>query len=152
MIKRTDNVAFGGPATVLAELLYQSEHLAVNDGRMSILENLPFLRRLVNSLLVLEGLGGAAEIHRIAAVLLLAEDVSHSSRAPVVWDGRRLAAISADIAPMLRRCGHFFAFRRLAICVGPRPSTHQAKIWRTVLAASSSTIQPFLLSGSFRYP
>ena len=29
---------------------------------------------------------------------------------------------------------------------------HQAKICRTVFAAASSTIQPFLLSGSFRYP
>jgi hypothetical protein len=32
-----------------------------------------FLRRSVNFLLVLEGLGGAAEIHRIAAVPLLTE-------------------------------------------------------------------------------
>ena len=58
--------------------------------------------------------------------------------------------------PILLQCsvgvGTFAAFRCFAICVGPRPSTHQAKICRTIFAASSSTIQPFLLSGSFRYP
>lgn len=58
--------------------------------------------------------------------------------------------------PILHQCSvgvdTFAAFRRLAICVGPRPSTHQEKICRTVFAAASSMIQPFLLSGSFRYP
>lgn len=78
---------------------------------MGILEDLPFLRRTLDFLLVLEGLGGAAEVHRIAAVFLLAEDVRHSGRAPVVGHSRQLTAISADIAPMLRRCGHFCRFQ-----------------------------------------
>ena len=58
---------------MLVKLLHQGEHLTINDGGMGILENLPFLRRSVNFFLVLERLGGAAEIHRIAAVLLLTE-------------------------------------------------------------------------------
>ena len=55
---------------MLAKLLYQGEHLTVDDGGMGILENLPFLRRSLNFLLVLEGLGSTAEIHSIEAVLL----------------------------------------------------------------------------------
>ena len=46
----------------------------------------------------------------------------------------------------------FAAFSRLAICVGPRPSTHQAKICLTISAAGSSTIHCtfcFVLSGPF---
>ena len=78
---------------------------------MRILEYLPFLRRTLDFLFVLEGLGGAAEIHRIAAVLLLAEDVRHSGRAPVVGHSGRLAAIPADIAPMLRRRRHLGSFQ-----------------------------------------
>lgn len=78
---------------------------------MGILEDLPFLRRTLNFLLVLEGFGGAAEIHRIAAVLLLAEYIRHGGRAPVVRHSRRLAAIPADIAPMLCRRGHFCRFQ-----------------------------------------
>ena len=109
--KGTDNAAFRGPAAVLAKLLHQGEGFPVDDGRMGILEDLPFLRRTLNFLLVLEGFGGAAEIHRIAAVLLLAEDVRHSGRAPVVGHSGRLAAIPADIAPMLRRRRHLGSFQ-----------------------------------------
>ena len=58
--------------------------------------------------------------------------------------------------PMLSQCSvgvnTLAAFKRFAICVGPNPSTHQAKICRTIFAASSSTIQLFLSSGSLRYP
>lgn len=62
-------------------------------------------------LLVLEGLGGAAEVHRIAAVFLFAEDVRHSGRTPVVGHSRRLTAIPADIAPMLRRRRYLASFQ-----------------------------------------
>ena len=46
----------------------------------------------------------------------------------------------------------FVAFSRFAICVGPSPSTHRAKICLTVFAASSSIIHSFLTSGFFIYP
>ena len=52
---------------------------------MGILENLPFLRRSLDFLLALEGLGGAAEIHRVTAVFLFTEDVSNCGRTPVVY-------------------------------------------------------------------
>ena len=55
---------------MLAELLHQGKGFPVNDGGMGIPEDLPFLRRALDFLLILEGLGGAAEIHRIAAVFL----------------------------------------------------------------------------------
>ena len=78
---------------------------------MGILEDLPFLRRTLDFLLVLERFSGAAEVHRIAAVFLFAGDVRHSGRAPVVGHSRRLAAIPADIAPMLRGCRHLGRFQ-----------------------------------------
>jgi len=109
--KGTDNAAFRGPAAVLAKLLHQGEGFPVDDGRMGILEDLPFLRRTLDFLLVLEGLGGAAEVHRIAAVFLFAEDVRHGGRTPVVGHSRRLAAIPADIDPMLRRRRHLGRFQ-----------------------------------------
>lgn len=96
---------------MLAKILHQGEGFPVDDGGMRVLEDLPSLRRSVNFLLVLEGLGGAAEIHRIVAVFLLAEDIRHGGRAPVIRNSRQLTAISADIAPMLRRCGHFCRFQ-----------------------------------------
>ena len=71
--KGADNAAFRRPAAVLAKHLHQGEGFTVDNSGMGIPENLPFLWRSVNFLLVLEGLGGAAEVHRIAAVLLLAE-------------------------------------------------------------------------------
>ena len=109
--KGTDDAAFRGPAAVLAKLLHQGKGFPVDNSGMGILEDLPFLRRPLNFLFVLEGLGGAAEVHRIAAVFLLAEDVRHSGRAPVVGHGRRLAAIPADIAPMLRRRRYLASFQ-----------------------------------------
>ena len=69
--KGADDAAFRGPAAVLAKLLHQGKHLTVNDGGMRVLEDLPFLRRTLDFLLVLEGLGGTAEIYRIATVFLL---------------------------------------------------------------------------------
>ena len=69
---------------MLAKLLHQGEGFPVDDGGMGILEDLPFLRRALNFLFVLEGLGGAAKIHRITAVFLFAEDVSNCGRTPVV--------------------------------------------------------------------
>ena len=98
---------------MLAKFLHQGKGFSVDDGRMGILEYLLFLRRTLDFLLVLEGLGGAAEIHRITAVFLLAENVRHSGRTPVVGHSRRLAAIPAHIAPMLcrrRHLGRFQAF------------------------------------------
>ena len=109
--KGTDDAAFRGPAAVLAKLLHQGEGFPVDDGGMRVLEDLPFLRRTLDFLLVLEGLGGAAEVHRIAAVFLFAEDVRHSGRTPVVGHSRRLAAIPADIAPMLRRRRYLASFQ-----------------------------------------
>ena len=102
--KGADNAAFRGPTAVFAKLLHQGEGFPVDDGRMGILEDLPFIRRALDFLLVLEGLGGAAKIHRIAAVFLLAENVRHGGRTPVVRYGGWLAAIPADITPMLRGC------------------------------------------------
>ena len=69
--KGTDDAAFRGPAAVLAKLLHQGEGFPVDDGGMRVLEDLPFLRRTLDFLLVLEGLGGTAEIYRIATVFLL---------------------------------------------------------------------------------
>ena len=51
------------------------------------------------------------EIYRIAAVFLFTEDVSNCGRTPVVRYGGWLAAIPADIAPMLRRRRHFGGFQ-----------------------------------------
>ena len=96
---------------MLAELLHQGKGFTVNDGGMGIPEDLPFLRRALDFLFVLEGLSGAAEVYRIAAVFLFTEDVSNCGRTPVVRYGGWLAAIPADIAPMLRRCGHFCRFQ-----------------------------------------
>ena len=96
---------------MLAKLLHQGEGFPVDDGGMRVLEDLPFLRRTLDFLLVLEGLGGATEIYRIAAVFLFTEDVSNCGRPPVVRYGGWLAAIPADIAPMLRRRRHFGSFQ-----------------------------------------
>ena len=96
---------------MLVKLLHQGEHLTVDNSRMGILENLPLLRRSLNFLLVLEGLGGAAEIHRIAAVFLFSEYIRNRGRAPVIRNSRQLAAISADIAPVLRGCRYFCRFQ-----------------------------------------
>ena len=109
--KGTDNAAFRGSAAVLAKLLHQGKGFSVDDSWMRILEDLPFLRRTLDFLLILEGLGGTAEIHRIAAVFLLTEDVRHGGRTPVVGHSRRFTAIPADIAPMLRRCRHLGRFQ-----------------------------------------
>lgn len=117
--KGTDNAAFRGPAAVLAKLLHQGEGFPVDDGGMGIPEDLPFLRRALDFLLVLEGLGGAAEVHRITAVFLFAENVRYGGRAPVVGHGRRLAAIPTDIAPVLRGCKDFSSFQ--AFCDLRRP-------------------------------
>ena len=91
---------------MLAKLLHQGEGFPVDDGGMRVLEDLPFLRRTLDFLFVLEGLSGAAEVYCIAAVLLLAEYIRHGGRTPVVGHSGRLAAIPADIAPMLGRCRH----------------------------------------------
>ena len=56
---------------------------------MRILKNFPLFRRTLDFLFVLEGLGGAAEVDRITAVFLLAENIRHGSRTPVVRDGGR---------------------------------------------------------------
>ena len=109
--KGADDTAFCGPAAVLAKFLHQGEGLPVDDGRMRILEYLPFLRWALDFLLVLERLGGAAEIHCVTAVFLLAENVRHGGRAPVVRHGGRLAAIPANIAPMLRRRLYLASFQ-----------------------------------------
>ena len=96
---------------MLAKLLHQGKGFPVDDGWMRVLEELPFLRWALDFLLVLEGLGGAAEVHRVTAVFLFAENVSNCGRAPVVGHGSRLAAIPADIAPVLRRCRHLGRFQ-----------------------------------------
>ena len=78
---------------------------------MRILKNFPFLRWALDFLFVLEGLSGATEIDRIAAVFLLAENIRHCSRTPVVRYGRRLAAIPADAEPVFGRCQDFSGFQ-----------------------------------------
>ena len=78
---------------------------------MRILKNFPLFRGSLDFLFVLEGLSGAAEIDRITAVFLLAENIRHGSRTPVVRNGRRLAAISADAEPVLGRRRHFGDFQ-----------------------------------------
>ena len=77
---------------------------------MRILKNFPFLRWALDFLFVLEGLGSAAEVDRITAVFLLAENIRHRSRTPVVRHGGRFAAISADAEPVLGRRQHFGCF------------------------------------------
>ena len=77
---------------------------------MRILKNFPLFRRALDFLFVLEGLSGAAEIDRIAAVFLLAKNICDSSRTPVVWYSGRFAAISADAEPVLGRRRYFGCF------------------------------------------
>ena len=77
---------------------------------MRILKNFPLFRRALDFLFVLEGLSGAAEVDRITAVFLLAENIRHGSRTPVVWYSGRFAAISADAEPVFGRCRHFGCF------------------------------------------
>ena len=77
---------------------------------MRILKNFPLFRWALDFLFVLEGLGGAAEIDRITAVFLLAENICDSSRTPVVWYSGRFAAISADAEPVLGRRQYFGCF------------------------------------------
>ena len=77
---------------------------------MRILKNLPLFRRALDFLFVLEGLSGAAEVDRITAVFLLAENIRHGSRTPVVWYSGRFAAISADAEPVLGRRRYFGCF------------------------------------------
>ena len=77
---------------------------------MSIIEDFPFLRWALDFLFVLEGLSGAAEVDRIAAIFLLAENIRHGSRTPVVRNSGRFAAISADAEPVLGRRRYFGCF------------------------------------------
>ena len=109
--KGTDDAAFCGPAAVLAKLLHQIKNLSVDNSWMRILKNLPILRWALDFLFILEGLSGAAEIHRIAAVFLLTQNIRHRSRTPVVRYGRRLAAIFADAEPVLGRRRYFGCFQ-----------------------------------------
>ena len=78
---------------------------------MRILKNFPLFRRALDFLFVLEGLSGAAEVDRIAAVFLLAKNICDSSRTPVVWYSGRFAAISAAAEPVLGRRRHFGDFQ-----------------------------------------
>ena len=77
---------------------------------MRILKNLPIRRWALDFLFVLEGLSGAAEIDRITAVFLLAENIRHGSRTLVVRNGGRFAAISADAEPMFGWRQYFGCF------------------------------------------
>ncbi len=112
---------------------------------MSILENLP-LRRSVNFLLVLEGLGGAGNLSYRRSIPLFTEDVSNCGRTPVVRYGRWLAAIPADGPNAQRERRHW----RLSVvwrCAwDARPSTRKQNLAHS-LGCFSSTIQPFLFSG-----
>ena len=78
---------------------------------MRVLEYLPFFRWVLDFLFVLEGLGSAAEVDRITAVFLLAENIRHGSRTPVVWYSGRFAAIPADAEPVFGRCQDFSGFQ-----------------------------------------
>ena len=67
----------------------------------------------------------------------------------------RCAALRSMLAQYSEGVITFSAFRRFAICVGPRPSIHILKMRRTTSAAGSSIshlISGFFASGSFIYP
>ena len=61
-----------GPAAVLAEVLNKSKSLPVNDGRVGVREDFPFLLGLVQPLFLLKGLAERTKIYCVAHILLQA--------------------------------------------------------------------------------
>ena len=68
--KHTHDAGTIWPAAVLPEVLDEGESLPVNDGRVGVQEDFPFLLGLVQPLFLLKGLAERTKIHCIAHIFL----------------------------------------------------------------------------------
>ena len=79
-------------------LLYQVKGLLADDRFMSILENLPFLLRIVDDLMNLVGLHVCLEIDRVTAVFQVFKYMGDRIRSPAVQWGKikKLRSVNAS--------------------------------------------------------
>ena len=105
--KHTDISATRRSALVLAKFLDDSKGFAVNDGGVSILENLPIVFGKVYSCLVLKGLPRRTKINGISNILLALKHICYAGLHPPSGNRGAIAGSLSSAYPMLRWRGHF---------------------------------------------
>ena len=98
---------------MLSEFLHKLKGFTVDNGRVRVREDLPFLLRSFNLLFILERLCCTSEVYRIAAILLFGKNTRNRIRTPVELSCRRIAAVSSDTVPILRRRHNLVSFQLL---------------------------------------
>ena len=93
--KRIDFLMLSWTTFVFAKLLHQIKFLLSDDRLMGILEDQPFLFRVVHTFLVFVGLHMSTEVDRVSTVFLLFENVRDRFHSPAVEVGVLMSVVSA---------------------------------------------------------